>query len=164
MNGEQAYRFALANAARDADGNVVEKSLVEIVAHAIDFDPDKERLGLAQRIVSSRKKPGQTAPAGKVCLPGLEAYAWEPDRLISDGAGNLIENWRANVDHKRAEAARSRMAYERAVERAEQDRAEARLITEWSAAEHAKGRDPHELIWGTCIRESGLLDGEDVAS
>lgn len=164
MNGEQAYRFALANAARDAEGKADEKALVDIVAHVIDFDPEKERLGLAQRIVSSRKRPGQTVPAGKVCLPGLETYAYEPDRLISDGAGSVIENWRATVDHKKAEAARSRMAYERASERAEQDRAEADLIAEWSNAEREKGRDPHELIWGTCVRESGLLDGEDVAA
>lgn len=163
MNGEQAYRFALANAPRDAGGNVDEKALVEIVAHAVDFDEDKERLGLAQRIVSSRKRPGQTAPVGKVCLPGLETYAWEPDRLIADGKGNVIENWRATVDHKKAEAARSRMAVERANERAHQDRVEAELIGEWSAAEQEQGRDPHELIWGTCVRESGLLDGEDAA-
>jgi hypothetical protein len=163
MNGEQAYRFALANAVRDADGNVDEKSLVDIVAHAIDFDPDKERLGLAQRVVSSRKRPGQTSAAGKVCLPGLEPYGYEPDRLIADGNGNVIENWRATEKHKRAEAARSRMAWERASERAAQDRVEAELIAEWATAEQEKGRDPHELIWGTCVRESGLLDGEDVA-
>jgi hypothetical protein len=164
VNGDQAYRFGLANAARDADGNVDEKSLVEIVAHAIDFDPEKERLGLAQRIVSSRKRPGQTAPAGKVCLPGLEEYAYEPDRLIADGAGNLIENWRATEKHKKAEAARSGMALERASERAEQDRAEAALIAEWTNAEQARGRDPHELIWGTCVRETGLLDGAGGAA
>jgi hypothetical protein len=164
VNGEQAYRFGLANAARDTDGNVVEKSLVEIVAHAIDFDPEKERLGLAQRIVSSRKRPGQTAPAGKVCLPGLESHEYEPDRLIADGAGNVIENWRATAKHKKAEAARSLMAYERASERAEQDRVEADLITEWTNTEQANGRDPHELIWGTCVRETGLLDGAGGAA
>ena len=159
MNNDQAYRFALANCARDAAGNVDEKSLVEIVARAVDFDEDKERLGVAQRIVSARKKPGTTAPAGKVCLPGLESYAWEPDRLIADGQGNVIENWRATEKHKRAEAARSRMALDRAAERAAQDKAEAEVIAEWTAAEQEKGRDPHELVWGTCVQESGLLDG-----
>jgi hypothetical protein len=163
VNGEQAYRFALANAARDTDGNADEKALVDIVAHVIDFDPEKERLGLAQRIVSRRKKPGQTVPVGKVCIPGLEPYGYEPDRLIADGAGNVIENWRATEKHKKAEAARSRMALERAGERAVQDEAEAELITAWTATEAGKGRDPHELIWGTCVHESGLLDGEAPA-
>lgn len=163
MNGEQAYRFALANAQRDAAGNVDEKALVDIVAHAIDFDEDKERHGLAQRIVSARKKPGMTSPAGKVCIPGLEEYAYEPDRLIADGEGNVIENSRATAKHKRAEALRSGLAAERAVERAAQDQAEADLIGEWSAAEQETGRDPHELVWGTCVRESGLIDGEAAA-
>jgi hypothetical protein len=163
MNGEQAYRFALANAARDTEGNADEKALVDIVAHVIDFDPEKERLGLAQRIVSARKKPGQTASSGKVCLPGLEEYEYEPDRLIADGEGNVIENWRATEKHKRAEAFRSQMAMERAQDRAAQDEAEAHLIAEWATAEREKGRDPHELIWGTCVRESGLLDGEAAA-
>lgn len=159
MNGEQAYRFALANCQRDAAGNVDEKSLVDIVAHAIDFDEEKERHGLAQRIVSARKRPGNTAPAGKMCIPGLEEYEYEPDRLIADGEGNVIENWRATVKHKRAEAVRSGLAAERALERAAQDEAEADLIGEWANGENQKGRDPHELIWGTCVRESGLLDG-----
>lgn len=164
MNGEQAYQFALANAVRDEDGNADEKALVDIVAHVIDFDPEKERLGLAQRIVSARKKPGQTTPAGKVCLPGMDAYAYEPNRLIADGSGNVIENWRATEKHKKAEAARSRMALERASERAEQDRVEAEVIAEWATSEQEKGRDPHELIWGTCVRESGLLDGDDATA
>jgi hypothetical protein len=164
VNGEQAYRFGLANAARDAGGNVDEKSLVEIVARAVDFDEDKERLGLAQRIVSARKKPGMTSPAGKVCLPGMEAYGYEPDRLIADGEGNVIENWRATEKHKRAEAFRSQLAMERARDRAVQDQAEAELISEWSAAEVEKGRDPHQLIWENCVREQGLLeDGRDAA-
>lgn len=163
MNGEQAYRFALRNAARDAAGNVDEKSLVDIIAHAIDCDEEKERHGLAQRIVGARKKPGMTAPAGKVCIPGLEQYEYEPDRLIADGKGNVIENSRATVEHKKAEALRSDLAAERAKERAAQDAAEADLLAEWATGEREKGRDPHELVWGTCVRESGLLDDEDVA-
>lgn len=163
MNNDQAYRFGLMNCARDAAGNVDEKSLVEIVSRAVDFDEEKERLGVAQRIVSARKKPGMTAPAGKVCLPGLESYAYEPDRLIADGEGNVIENWRATEKHKKAEAFRSQLAMERAQDRAAQDEAEAHLIAEWATAERERGRDPHELIWGTCVRESGLLDGEAKA-
>lgn len=161
MNGEQAYKFGLANARRDAAGNVDEKDLVEIVARAVDFDEDKERLGLAQRIVSRRKRPGQTEAAGKVCLPGLEEYAYEPDRLIADGHGNVIENSRATVAHKRAEAVRSSLAAERAEERHQQDQAEADELAEWVKAEQAKGRDPHELTWGACVRERGFLAGEE---
>ena len=44
MNGEHAYRFGLANAQRNSDGTIVEESLVQIVAHAIDFDVVTEAL------------------------------------------------------------------------------------------------------------------------
>jgi hypothetical protein len=163
MNGEHAYRFALANAQRNPDGTIVESSLVDIVAHAIDFDPEKERRGLAQRIVSARKKPGQTAPAGKVALPGLGPREYEPDRLVADEHGGVIENSRATVQHKKAEARRSSLNADRAVDRAEQDRAEAQLLEAWATEQQAAGRAPAELTFGTCLAESGLLDGSDAA-
>lgn len=158
MNGESAYRFGLANAQRNADGTIVEESLVQIVANAIDFDPDKERLGLAQRVVSRRKRPGQTAPAGKVALPGLGFREYEPERLVADDDGNLIENSRATVSHKKAEARRSLANADRAQERAEQDKAEADLIDAWAKEQQQTGRDPRELTFGACVAELGLLD------
>ena len=164
MNGEAAYRFGLANADRNPDGTIVEKSLVEIVAHAIDFDAEQQRLGLAQRIVSRRKKPGMTAPAGKVTLPGLGLREYEPERLVADDDGNLIENAKATRQHKRAEARRSAANADRATERAEQDKAEADLIEAWAAEQQQSGRDPRELVFGACVVELGLLDdAEDVA-
>lgn len=163
MNGESAYRFGLANAQRNSDGTIIESSLVEIVAHAIDFDADVQRLGLAQRIVSRRKKPGMTAPAGKVALPGLGLREYEPERLVADDDGNLIENERATQKHKAAEARRSTANADRAKERAEQDRAEADLIEAWAKEQQAAGRDPRELTFGACVAELGLL-GEDVAA
>lgn len=164
MNGESAYRFGLANADRNSDGTIVEESLVAIVAHAIDFDPEKERLGLAQRIVSRRKKHGMTAPAGKVALPGLGVREYEPERLVADDDGNVIENSRASVRHKKAEARRSAANADRANERAEQDKVEAELLDEWAAAQVLAGRDQRDLTFGNCVAELGLLDAGDVAS
>lgn len=158
MNGEQAYRFALANAPRNTDGSVPEEALVEIVARAIDFDADKERLGLAQRVVSRRKRPGQTEPAGKVCIPGLESYQFEPDRLVADENGNVVENARALVAHKKAEARRAELAAERASDRLRQERGEADAFGDWSAAESAKGRDPRALTFEAFLREQGYLE------
>ncbi len=63
MNGERAYMFALANAQRNDDGTIVEKSLIDIVAHAADFDADEARMGQARRIVARRKRPArETGP------------------------------------------------------------------------------------------------------
>jgi hypothetical protein len=163
MNGEQAYKFAYANAKRNADGGIVEESLVELVARAVDFDADKERLGLAQRIVSRRKRPGQTEPDGKVCIPGLEPYAWEPHRLIADDDGNVVENREAREVHKKAEARRAALAAESAQERARREQWEADLIAEWTVEQQAAGRDPRTLTFEKCLSEAGVLDGGDVA-
>lgn len=158
MNGEQAYRFALANAPRNADGSIPEGALVEMVARAIDFDPEKERLGLAQRVVSRRKRPGQTEPSGSVCIPGLEKYEFEPDRLVADHDGNVVENARALESHKKAEAFRAAMAAERANDRARREQREADEMTEWTAVESAKGRDPRTLTFEAFLREQGFLE------
>lgn len=162
MNGTQAFAFALKNAPRNEDGQAVEQSLVDIVERVIDFDPAEERRKKAQRIVSARKRPGQTAPAGKVMLPGLGTFEYEPDRLVADDDGNVIENSRALARHKRAEARRSALNADRAVERAEQDRAEASLFEAWTVEQHRAGRSPAELTFGVYLAESGLLDGSDA--
>lgn len=158
MNGDQAYRFALANAARNPDGSIREESLVETVARAVDFDPDKERLGLAQRIVSRRKRPGQTDPAGKVCIPGLEGYMFEPDRLVADEDGNVVENARALAAHKKAEARRAGLAAERATERLRREQGEADAFGDWSVDQVAIGRDPRSLTFEAFLREHGYLE------
>lgn len=158
MNGEQSYRFAMANAERNPDGSVVEESLIGIVNNVVDFDAEKEKLGYARRIVSARKKPGQTAPRGKVALPGLGLREYEPERLVADDDGNVIENSRASARHKRAEARRSATHADRANERAAQDEAEAYLIEKWEREQRAIGRDPRELTFGQCVAELGLLD------
>jgi hypothetical protein len=160
VNGDQAYRFAYANARRNNDGTIVEEHLVELVAHAVDFDPEKERLGLAQRIVSRRKRPGQTAPEGKLAIPGMEPHLFEPHRLLADDAGNVVENQYAREAHKAAEARRAQLAVDAAEERVRLARFEAELIRDWTAAEQAKGRDPLALVWGACVRETGLLTDE----
>lgn len=167
MNGEQAYAFALANAAKNPDGSVVEESLIEVVAHAVDFDADKERLGLARRIVSRRKRPGQTAAAGAVCFPGMEEYAYEPDRLVADDSGNVIRNRDAKPEHKQAEARRADEAAQKAHDRWELEQLESEHFTAWEKEQRAAGRDPKELTWDACVRETGLWKGlaaEDVTA
>lgn len=159
MNGPQAFAFALKNAPRNEDGQAVEQSLVDIVERVIDFDPAEERRRKAQRVVSARKKPGQTAPAGKVMLPGLGSFEYEPDRLVADDDGNVIENSQALARHKRAEARRSSMNADRARDRAVQDQVEAELLEAWSAEQQAAGRAPGELTFGVYLAETGRLDG-----
>jgi hypothetical protein len=157
VNGEKAYEHAYKYAPRTPDGDVIEESLVKLVAAFVDFDIEEQKLNLARRIVARRKRPGQTTPDGVVALPGMEKFAYEPRRLIADDAGHVIENRHAQARHKLAEARRAREAAQSAEDRADQAAREAKHIDEWTESQKQQGREPAALVWDTCLRETGLL-------
>jgi hypothetical protein len=156
VNTSDAYRYAWENARRNPDGSVVEGDLTVLVAAIVDFDVEKEKLGFAQRIIARRKRPGQTAPEGAVVFPGMELYAYEPDRLLADDRGNVIENRSAVVRFKVAESRRAQGDAEKALGRATREQNEMGHFAVWSSEELAKGRDPREVTWDNCVRETGL--------
>ena len=161
MKSDEAYAYAWENADRNPDGSRVESSVVELVAASIDYDVEKAKRGLAQRIVARRKRPGQTANDGSVVFPGMEHYGYEPDRLLSDDRGNVIENAKAPIRFKTAEAKRAQGDAQTATARAVREQNEAGHFAVWAAEELAKGRDPQEVTWDTCVRETGLWKDAD---
>lgn len=156
MRSDDAYRWAWEHADRNPDGSVVESSLVEHVAMKVDFDVDNAKRGLAQRIVARRKRPGSTAPTGSVVFPGMEHYAYEPDRLIADDAGNVVPNAQARLKHKVAQANRAEGDEKKATARRIRDQREANHFAAWLDEQYAAGRDPREITWDTCVHETGL--------
>jgi hypothetical protein len=157
MRSDDAYRWAWEHADRNPDGSVVESSLVALVAMKVDFDADEAKRGLAQRIVARRKRPGSTAAAGSVVFPGMEHYAYEPDRLIAASDGNVVPNSQARLKHKMAQANRAAGDAEKANARQIRDQREANHFAAWLEEQYAAGRDPREITWDTCVRETGLF-------
>lgn len=164
MNNRDAYKFAYENARRNPDGSVVEEDLVSLVKAAVDFDVEAAKLGLAQRIVAARKRPGATAPEGAVVFPGMELYSYEPHRLLADDRGNVIENGHARVKFKAAEAKRAQGDAQRAVDRASREQNEAGHFAVWAADQLAQGRPQGEVTWDNCVRETGLWKDADPES
>lgn len=156
MNTSDAYEYAWRHASRNPDGSIIEGNLVRLVAEHIDYDVDRAKLGLAQRIVARRKRPGQTASDGQVCFPGMELYGYEPQRLLADDAGNVIENKHARVKFKAAEAKRAQQDVVQAADRAAREQNELGHFSVWAADELAAGRPQSEVTWDTCVRETGL--------
>jgi hypothetical protein len=161
MRSDDAYRWAWENADRNPDGSVVESSLVALIASAVDFDADAAKRGLAQRIVARRKRPGSTAGVGAVVFPGMEHYAYEPDRLIADRDGNVVTNAKARLKHKTAQADRATGDAEKAVARMSREQREASHFAAWLDEQYLAGRDPREITWDTCVRETGLFKDAD---
>lgn len=164
MRSDDAYRWAWERADRNPDGSVVEASLVMHVAMAVDFDADEAKRGLAQRIVARRKRPGSTAPVGAVVFPGMEHYAYEPDRLVADSDGNVVTNAQARLKHKMAQANRAAVDAEKANARQIRDQREANHFAAWLEEQYAAGRDPREITWDTCVRETGLWKEGEIES
>lgn len=162
MNGNEAYAYAWEHADRNADGSRIESSMVELIAANIDYDAAKARRGLAQRVLSHRKRPGQTVAEGAVAFPGLELYRYEPHRLLADDAGNVVENQHATPKVKDAEAARAEGDERKAALRAARERTEAEHFRAWAAGQYAAGRDPREITWDTCVRETGIWKDADL--
>jgi hypothetical protein len=159
---DEAYAYAWQHADRNADGSRVQSSMVDLLAANIDYDLDEAKRRLAQRVIASRKRSGQTVAAGAVVSPGMEPYAYEPHRLLDDGAGNVVENQHARPAVKQAEWERSRLALSKAADRADRDGAEVAEFDFWAAQQHEAGRDPAEVTWGKCVREFGLHKDVDV--
>jgi hypothetical protein len=161
MRSDDAYRHAWENADRNPDGSVVEASLVDHIAATVDFDADAAKRGLAQRIVARRKRPGSTAAAGAVVFPGMEHYAYEPDRLVADADGNVVPNSKARLKHKIAAAGRASADAERAAATQAREQREANHFAAWMEEQYQEGRDPGEVTWDTCVRETGLFKDTD---
>jgi hypothetical protein len=162
VNSADAYAYAWSHAERNPDGSLVEASLVELIKDNVDFDADAAKRGLAQRILARRRRPGQTAPAGEVVFPGMEHYAYEPHRVLGDDRGNIIENAAAPVRFKTAEARRAQVDAQAAVVRASREQREAGHFADWTAEELIRGRDPREVTWDACVRDTGLWKDADI--
>lgn len=162
MRNDAAYQYAWENADRNPDDSRIHERMVDLVAEHVDFDVVKAKRGLARRIIASRMRPGQTAPAGAVVFPSMEHYAYEPDRLIADDKGNVIRNAEAKVDYKISESERAQADLEKAVQRQSREKREADHFSRWAVQQLASGRPPGEVTWDACLRETGLWKDEDL--
>jgi hypothetical protein len=161
MRSDDAYAYAWAHARRNADDSRTHEDLVRLVAASIDFDAEEAKLGKARRIIARRMRAGQTAAEGQVVFPGMEHYGYEPHRLLADDDGNLIQNERARMKYKAAEARRAQDDAKRAVDRATREQREHAHFSAWADEQYEAGRDPKEITWDTCVRETGLWKDAD---
>jgi hypothetical protein len=92
-------------------------------------------------------------------------YKYEPNRMVRDGNGSVIENKHATLAFKEGEAATARQTAARTTgPKAAEAHAWADLLTveaeyhrQWVEQELAQGRPEHELTWGACVQETGAL-------
>lgn len=146
---------ALAECPRDDEGNVDEKVLLKVLASKVEVDLDAMRLRRAKQIVNAAAKPGATRPSGELTI--FETYPYEPTRLVRDDNGNIVEQDRALVKMKQAEARRARRHASASQVWADRKTREAEEQSAWVIDQVAADRDAVDLSFGVFIRETGAL-------
>jgi hypothetical protein len=89
---------------RQPDGGFVEAELRDQLAALLPFPTEKGRRHMAQTIIDNETKVGNTPASGTLVFPGRKPYDYEPLRFIRDGHGHVIEQDRAPLSYKLAEA------------------------------------------------------------
>jgi len=141
---------------RQNNGHFHEDDLLANLASLIIIDPAEERMRRAKAIIDNLTKPGGTEPTGQLHLPGFDFYDYEPERLVRDDNGNVIEQDRALYRFKIIEAKRARKHAHEANQWAERKAEESEAFTLWVMARRDEGRTTN-LTFGDFVRESKLF-------
>jgi hypothetical protein len=142
---------------RNDAGIFKEPDLIAAVRSFLTIDVEAELDRRAKAIVDSETKPGSTEPTGQLRLPTLEFYDYEPDRLIRNDNGDMIEQDPAPVDFKFAESARAAKHVREAVQWDERKRKEVELFALWVLEQRTNGRST-KLTFGDFVREAGYFE------
>jgi hypothetical protein len=159
---DEAVAAALDALPRNDAGDVDIKALIDEVARLIDFDELAERRNKATRAVRRRRQPGSSEPDGQLALPGTEAYAYEPDRLVADNEGHVIEQAKARPHHKAAEAERAREVSRRQLLWSDRKTSESALYSAWAIEQLGRGRPAADITFDVFVRETGIWSDQQA--
>lgn len=162
MKMDEAIDLALKTVPRNEDGMVDWKLVLDEVARLIDFDATQERRNKASRGLKRRCKPGSTLPVGQLCLPGLAPYAYEPDRLVADNEGHIVEQKASRPTAKAAEAERTRVAARRATAWADRKTQESALFAAWAIVQLQNGRRIADITFDAFVREANMWSPDEA--
>lgn len=150
---------------RNDDGSFVEDSLIANIKKRLFFDAEREHTNKAKRLLARAKRPGHTPKTGQLILPGFnDSWGFEPDRMVSDETGNVIENDRVLPRFKAAATTRSSDNLDLVFEQHRRLEAENKVFQAWALEQALAGRKLEELTWGNCVREKGYLKPDSAAA
>lgn len=161
MKADALIQKALEDVARLRDGGAKEEDLIAILAAAIHINVPEEKQRRAKEMIDRRTKPKSTEPSGQLCFVGMDPYPYEPDRLIRDDEGRIIEQKRAAPPYKRAEAKRANKHLEEAAFWAKIKNEEDGQFAQWAYQQIKKGRKQRDIVWGNFIIETGIWKKEE---
>ena len=115
---------------------------------------EKAQRRKAGEILDSACQFGVTEPAGQLIIDGFPPYDYEPDRMLRNGRGEIVENQNARAKMKVENALYEYRDHPDLFPRLQK---EGEIHTAWTRDQLAAGRPQEELTWGACVKELGLL-------
>jgi hypothetical protein len=135
-----------------------------------DLDLDTEAYRRAAKIIEQETKQigeddeDDDNPAQlKLSIAG-EKYSYDPERLVKNNTGDIIEWDRAPLSFLMADLSRSSVNLSRVTKWNNRKVQQVTLFQTWIEEQRAKGRKEVELTWGNCVRATGMLDAGKAAS
>lgn len=162
---EALYRMAESTVEHNQDNSVREKELEDALVSLLpDIDQEKAKRKRAKEIIDSLTRPGGTKPDDEFQLAlALDAYDYEPMRLVRDDDGKLVENRFSTPHFKLAEKKRARAEANKMHTWAGRKETEYEALSQWAIDQALKGRPALDLTWENCIKESGYLKAKTGA-
>lgn len=148
------------------DGSYVEICVQSELARMVraDLDLDHAAMLKAKKIIEKlSKQDGEeddddddSESTQQLELFG-DTYAYNPQRLIKDAIGNIIEEDKATLSFLLAELARSTQHMSRVAIWNNRKARKAQHFQKWHEQQTAAGRSSLELTWGNCARETNVI-------
>lgn len=141
---------------RQKDGGFIRDDLLVALKSLIIIDVEAAKDREARAIFDQETRKGTTDVTGNLWLDGMNPYGYEPDRLVQDDDGHVIEQDKALISYKFAEDRRSAKHVKEVVEWNHRTHTETLLFGQWVFEQQQKGRF-EDLTFGNFVRETGLF-------
>jgi hypothetical protein len=146
------------------DNHVAENDLVNYALDNGRFNVEKLKMREAKLRIRACCSHG-SRHAGQLILANIKPFPYEPDRLIRSADGKyLIELERATVLDVIADAERSARNRQHVDARDDEKRFTQLAFSAWATKEQEAARPSSELLFGTFVNESGILNITDDTS
>lgn len=155
------YEAATAKLKPAEDGSYDQDEVAEKMADMVAIDTRAMQLRQAMqdlRLLRGDDDDECGEPSAQLNLFGEGRLVdYDPFRLVLGPRNRVIVHYMAPLEYKEEERNRATLNRERAEAKEVRKAREVQIFAAWAGSQVVLGRNPLELIWGNCVRETGIL-------
>lgn len=163
LRAKARYDRATAKLTPAADGSYDVDEVAAQMAAAVSIDVPSMQMRQARQdlqLLRHDDEDDENSPLQLNLFGEGRLVDYDPMRLVLGGNNRVILHHQAPLEYKVAERDRASENLEHALAKEARKQREVEVFSRWSHEQLALGRLPRELIWGNCVRETGILRGE----